>query len=271
MRNIILTFLMLLCTYSNLSAQVYEDDVKVVEQNYDNENTDDEKKANGTFGKEVLGDTLINFSDYNLPIDSVRAWKNSNNYKWLKEIENELKSKNKTNSKVTQEAVENTRKISNTISTSQSILNSGALKLILWILAIIFVCFIIYQLFLNKGFFTKNTTQNAVTEVADEQLEYNMDNDFAALQRKAYDQHDYRLAMRYMFLGMLQKLNQRNHIKYIQDKTNSDYANEMPEGVRENFSTLALYFEYVWYGKFEINQQQFNQIETQYKQFLSKI
>jgi hypothetical protein len=126
-------------------------------------------------------------------------------------------------------------------------------------------------LFLNKGFFTKNTTQNAVTEVADEQLEYNMDNDFAALQRKAYEQYDYRLAMRYMFLGMLQKLNQRNHIKYIQDKTNSDYANEMPEGFRENFSTLALYFEYVWYGKFEINQQQFNQIETQYKQFLSKI
>ena len=43
------------------------------------------------FGKEVQGDTSINFNAFELSTDSINAWKNNKNYEWIKTIENDLK------------------------------------------------------------------------------------------------------------------------------------------------------------------------------------
>ena len=124
---------------------------------------------------------------------------------------------------------------------------------------------------MSKGVFNKNIKQSKAEVVEEEVDENDMDNDFASLQKKAYYAGDTRLAMRYLFLKMLQKLDQKNHIKFAADKTNAVYAREMSDNFRNDFASLAMYFEYIWYGNFDITKEVFDKIETQYNQFLNRI
>ena len=241
------------------------------------------------FGKEVQGDTSINFNAFELSTDSINAWKNNKNYEWIKTIENDLKqnleneeggtgtgNRNKNNRKIGEskedEGEWKTRKRNSSGSSgSSSFFNSGILKVILWALAGIFIFFVVYNLFLNKGNFGKKSKQQAVKieeEVVDEN---DMETDFADLQRKAYNAGDTRLAMRYMFLKMLQNLQQKNYIQFVADKTNAAYATELPVGFKNDFAALAMYFEYVWYGKLDIEKDVFDKIEIKYNQFLNRI
>ena len=237
-------------------------------------------KSYKNFAADVQGDTAILFNDFELNKDSINTWKNSKKYSWIKTLENDLKNnlnENAISSKKSEEkgASEIGENEEETIRTRNSggvnVFNSAGLKIILWVLAGAFICFIIYNLFLSKGVFNKNIKQSKAEVVEEEVDENDMDNDFASLQKKAYYAGDTRLAMRYLFLKMLQKLDQKNHIKFAADKTNAVYAREMSDNFRNDFASLAMYFEYIWYGKFGITKEVFDKIETQYNQFLNRI
>ena len=237
-------------------------------------------KSYKNFAADVQGDTAILFNDFELNKDSINTWKNSKKYSWIKTLENDLKNnlnENAISSKKSEEkgASEIGENEEETIRTRNSggvnVFNSAGLKIILWVLAGAFICFIIYNLFLSNGIFRKNVKQSKAEVVEEEVDENDMDNDFAALQKKAYDAGDIRLAMRYLFLKMLQKLDQKKHIKFAADKTNAVYAREMSDNIRNDFSSLAMYFEYIWYGKFDINKETFDKIDSQYNQFLNRI
>jgi hypothetical protein len=267
-----------------VADEVYTDDeTEIVEEEV--------VKKYKNFGKEVQGDTLIEYNDFELNKDSLNAWKNSKNYAWIKTIENDLKENmeeldytegegkaGKDNKKIGQSKEEEEevrirrRSRGNTgFSAVDGLFSSFVFKMILWILAGLFICFVVYNLFLNGGKFGKiNKEVNAavIEEAVDEN---DMDNDFASLQRKAYNAGDTRLAMRYMFLKMLQSLQHIGHIQFVADKTNAAYAMEIPEFYKNDFSSLAMYFEYVWYGKLDIEKEVFDKIENKYNQFLNRI
>jgi Domain of unknown function (DUF4129) len=80
-----------------------------------------------------------------------------------------------------------------------------------------------------------------------------------------------RLAMRYLFLKTLQKLNERELINFAADKTNSQYAREIPAAKRNEFANLALYYEYIWYGNVGVQKETFDGIKTKFDTFLNKI
>jgi hypothetical protein len=141
----------------------------------------------------------------------------------------------------------------------------------LWGLAACFVGFILYQLFLSKGVFTKSRSTPKAVQIEDEIDEENLSNDFDALYRRAYNAGDMRLSMRYLFLKTLQKLNERELIQFAADKTNSQYAREMPAGKRNEFASLALYYEYIWYGNVSVQKEIFDGITTKFNAFLNKI
>ena len=243
------------------------------------------KKKYKNFAADVQGDTAIIFNGFELNKDSINAWKNAKKYEWVKTLEADLKSNLEENSPSRKNRSSKNRNSGekgigdneeNTIrersaSGGDNLFNSAGLKIILWILAGAFICFIIYNLFLSKGVFNKNIKQSKAEVVEEEVNENDMDNDFASLQKKAYYAGDTRLAMRYLFLKMLQKLDQKNHIKFAADKTNAVYAREMSDNFRNDFASLAMYFEYIWYGKFDITKEVFDKIETQYNQFLNRI
>jgi hypothetical protein len=101
-----------------------------------------------------------------------------------------------------------------------------------------------------------------------ESLENIHDISFDDELEKAVAQHNYRLAVRLLYLKCLKQLSDADLIKWQIDKTNSAYINELtnPEQ-RKVFKTLTLQFEYVWYGEFAIDGPVFKNINTLFQDF----
>jgi hypothetical protein len=271
MRKLIIILFFSFCTSLIFAQENYPT------QNFDtkvdveiNEDTTEELPPNGDFAGDVLGDTLIYFNEIELPADSINAWRRSKKYAWIKTLEKDLKKADSLEKLKNQRSAKKRPRFNPNTSAAESFFNSAGLKIFLWIIGFLFIGYIIYQLFLKKGFFSKSGSKlvSAVEEVKDDA---EIDNDFSALQKQAMASGNTKLAVRYLFLQMLQKLNDRGHIVYVKNKTNINYVNEIPEGFKNDFSKLALYYEYIWYGNTAIDIEKYNQLANTYNQFINKI
>jgi hypothetical protein len=229
------------------------------------------KDYTSTFAEDVLGDTTVYFRDLIISPDSLKSWKENKRYSWIHNIDSLLKDKQQKEDEQAQNAMRKGRDLSDGLSGFERFLNSGFLRLLLWIIGGSVVAFIIYRLFLSQGIFgtTGKKAKNIVEE--QEEIDNNMESDFESLQRKAYAASDLRVAMRYMFLKTLQKLNDRELIRFAADKTNSAYARELPQAKRNEFSSLALYYEYIWYGNIAVQKETFDGIENKFNEFLKRV
>lgn len=89
---------------------------------------------------------------------------------------------------------------------------------------------------------------------------------------EALKKGDFRLAIRYLYLQTLQKLTLAGFIQYSAGKTNYEYVKEMGKrNLQNEFASVTLSYEYVWYGQFNVNEQQFNRIKNEYSLFHQKI
>jgi hypothetical protein len=229
------------------------------------------KDYNSTFGEDVLGDTTVTFRDILINADSLKSWKENKKYAWLNNIDSLLKDKQRKDEEQMQNNMRKGKSISDGLSTFDKILGSGILKIILWIIGGCVVLYIIQHLFLSNGIFSSGgkKAKNVVVEL--EEIDNNMNSNFDALLRKAYAAGDLRMAMRYLFLKTLQKLNARELIQFAADKTNTAYVRELPQAKRNEFSSLALYYEYIWYGNITVQKQTFDGIENKFNEFLNRI
>ena len=90
--------------------------------------------------------------------------------------------------------------------------------------------------------------------------------------RDAIDQKNYNNAVRFLYLKTLYALNDKKWIQFHSQATNSEYLNQMSQHKRNSeFRFLTQVYEYVWYGKFEINEQQFQLVHNNFKTFQSYI
>lgn len=85
---------------------------------------------------------------------------------------------------------------------------------------------------------------------------------------KAIANRNFRLAVRLLYLNCLKKLSDAGAIKWQADKTNLAYLQEIqnPEQ-QQKFGSLTRQFEYVWYGGFKVDQENFQQIRTSFREF----
>jgi len=101
-----------------------------------------------------------------------------------------------------------------------------------------------------------------------ESLENIHDINFDGEIERAVSQHNYRLAVRMLYLKCLKQLSDANLIKWQIDKTNSAYIDELTNAdQRRLFRSLTLQFEYIWYGEFAIDGQTFKNINTVFQNF----
>ncbi|SFU55387.1 protein of unknown function [Pustulibacterium marinum] len=79
--------------------------------------------------------------------------------------------------------------------------------------------------------------------------------DFDKLIQKAVKEHDYRIAVRYLYLKSLQLLSSKRIIDWHFDKTNAEYQSEIqnPE-TKDFFKKVSYIYDYVWYGEFQIDE-----------------
>ncbi|MEJ7676012.1 MAG: hypothetical protein WKF59_25765 [Chitinophagaceae bacterium] len=143
-------------------------------------------------------------------------------------------------------------------------------KIILWIMAIFLIGFIIYKLFLGENFFRRSYKN--ISGVQKEEEEISDPSAYDKLIARAVMNNNYRLAIRYRYLQTLQMLAGNRLLQFSVDKTNYQYVNELHGKPYQNdFAAITLNYEYVWYGKFDISEEVYNKLFTEYKTFHQKL
>jgi len=106
------------------------------------------------------------------------------------------------------------------------------------------------------------------TESSENIHEINFDEEI----EKAISQHNFRLAVRLLYLKCLKQLSDSNLIQWQIDKTNSVYLYELADSPqKQTFGTLTRQFEYVWYGNFPIDQHAFGNIFDLFQDFRKQL
>ncbi|HEY8690279.1 MAG TPA: LapA family protein [Chitinophagaceae bacterium] len=145
-------------------------------------------------------------------------------------------------------------------------------KLILWILAIFLIGFIIYKLFLGENFFRRNRSYKNTSDIQKEEEDISDPSGYDTLIAQAVMNKNYRLAIRYSYLQALHKLAGSGLLQFAADKTNYQYVNELRGKPYQNdFAAITLNYEYVWYGKFEIDENIYNRLSGEYRSFNQKL
>ena len=106
-----------------------------------------------------------------------------------------------------------------------------------------------------------------------EQIEDNLyERDLGYYIQQALDNQNFNLAVRLYFLAILKELSLKKRIKWKKDKTNQAYLLEMSqEQDFDTFRNITQIFERIWYGNLRLTQNDFVQIESQFKQYLQSI
>ncbi len=106
----------------------------------------------------------------------------------------------------------------------------------------------------------------------DEQLENIHEINFDTEIEKAVASHNYRLAVRLLYLKSLKQLSDAALIAWQPEKTNTAYINELTDvQQRSSFKRLTHQFEYVWYGGFLIDAEVFGRINGMFQDFKTAI
>jgi hypothetical protein len=137
------------------------------------------------------------------------------------------------------------------------------------------VCLIVFFAFKMAGIdlsFLFRRRSRAVPIPYTESLENIHDINFDDAIEEAINKHNYRLAVRLLYLKCLKQLSDASLIKWQPEKTNNSYLNELADTDQKAiFNSLTRRFEYVWYGEFPIDGQAFSRINLQFQEFKSKI
>jgi len=143
---------------------------------------------------------------------------------------------------------------------------SSIFGIIFWILAIGLFGYLVYRLFLSNSSFLSRSRKNIASDIAVVEEENAGDPD--SLLRNAIRNGNYRLAIRYLYLQSLQHLSEKKFIEINSNKTNYEYVMEVRRHKFANeFASLTLQYEYVWYGEYPVNERLFEQIQGSFTQF----
>lgn len=107
---------------------------------------------------------------------------------------------------------------------------------------------------MSRVFKTEETTIETFNYSEENITEVNFDQ----LINQAINEGNFRLATRFLYLKSLKILAKNNIIEWHFDKTNSDYLNEIKNSeTRQLFKKVSYVYDYVWYGEFPVNKEQF--------------
>lgn len=152
---------------------------------------------------------------------------------------------------------------------------SSSFSFPVWIMYILYVVigivllFIIYKLFFDKP---KKIQTIKPTPIEEEiPIEKPFD-ELEELLKDFIEKGNYREAIRIYFIFIIKTLRNKEWIIWEKQKTNRHYLVEMREREEFNsFSKTILLFEMIWYGKRELNADQFTQIRIVYDELLTRL
>lgn len=216
-----------------------------------------------TLDEEEPADTTLYRNGLSLSFDSIKNWRNSKDYAYTKYLDSLLRNQKKKEVKETSAPRP---------GLFDGLFDSGILQFVLWAIAISFVLFILYRLFLAEGGVRRRSKSANKTEAQVEEEIITHESDFDMLIRQALQHGNYRQAVRYQYLKTLHLLADKNLVSLAPDKTNYQYVSEIANrSYQQPFAALTLNYEYVWYGEFDIDKNIYDQIENSFRGFNQKI
>jgi len=129
----------------------------------------------------------------------------------------------------------------------------------------------LYKLFFIEGAFSRRIIRSNVNELNTEEAGIHLQ-DYDKLIDQAIRDKDYRMAVRFLYLRSLQRLSVNNLVQLEAEKTNYQYINELNNtAYKDDFLWLTLNYEYVWYGRFSVNEEIFSQLKNSFEQFNNRL
>jgi hypothetical protein len=141
------------------------------------------------------------------------------------------------------------------------------------VLLFILVIYFVFRAIINKegAWVFGKSSDKSIIPVTD--IETNIHaTDFKNLIEEAEGNSNYRLAIRYYYLWLLKRLSTSEIIHYDVEKTNNDYRNEIVSTkIKEEFAYTSYLYNYIWYGEFDVNEEQFNKAKRAFLKLLNSI
>lgn len=116
----------------------------------------------------------------------------------------------------------------------------------------------------GSAFLTPKRSEEAGLSLEEDIVRYE---DIPSLVQNSVSQGDYRLAVRYHFLYILQQLSRKNVILYDKTKTDEDYLMEIKEAhLRERFEKVSQIYDFIWYGYFETGEASYHTVASKFRE-----
>lgn len=130
------------------------------------------------------------------------------------------------------------------------------------------IIFFFYKSKLRFLFYKKSKKSSGLTFIEENIHEI----DFVSEILNAEEQKKYRLAIRLQFLALLKQLDTVDLIHWESQKTNREYIQQLKnDEFRSEFEEIVLIFEYVWYGEFTPNEEQYKKTVELFRVLQSKL
>jgi hypothetical protein len=248
-------------------------DIKVIAQSNTAESSDSVVESlRSSAAPASLGDTALTKNNYHPEDGSIQEYKLDKDFAYMKYLDRLLRqTKNLTldtfsikNSNTTKRKNNSPPKSVNTFN----LFSQSLVKIFLWLLAICFIGFLLYKLFNAGNFFKRNRSFKRSTDIQPEEESVPDVSTYDKLIAQAVTNKNFRLAVRYNYLQILQRLADAGVVQLSADKTNYQYVNELSNKPYQNdFAVLTSHYEYVWYGKFDITEETYNKLSNNFKTF----
>jgi len=152
-------------------------------------------------------------------------------------------------------------------------MNLGPLAWLFYAALAIAVVYLVYFLFNEGGSGLFSSKQHQKINDYEDITAENIENaDINSLIKNAENSDNYRLAIRYYYLLVLKNLSLKNYIKFEDDKTNAEYLNEISDKpFSDKFSYTSYLYNYIWYGEFPLDANQYNNAKSNFATLLKQI
>lgn len=148
---------------------------------------------------------------------------------------------------------------------------SGVNVLLYIVLALLFVFLIlrIFQIQFNKKKRTQNGSNTVLLEDNPDEL---IKNELVSKLETALKSANYNTALRFLFLQLLEQLQQKGIIEWNKYKTNGEYLKELEDaeyyiGMR----SFTYDYEYFWFGEYHLSETEYALLFDKYSQLIDKI
>lgn len=139
-------------------------------------------------------------------------------------------------------------------------LSYGFGKIFLWLLIFGLLVLVVFMALRSNENFIFGRSKRQIKEAQGNLAEDDINNNWELLMQKAIRGNDFRQAVRYSYMRLLQLLQEKQLIRYRSDKTNFEYYNELePTVFKQPFKQLSRKYEYAYYGNYALTTADFNE------------